>query len=163
MSQNFNSSRWPVTSALPNAAHILLAIFHEHIQMQSALHLRNCSPVLDSLLFIQVHLVNLLILYLFIFVILLGGEGRLGGLCARGGAAHVFCALELINATGQQHAIAVQHHGALAAGLGGKRKGHVARGRSLSNFHFNFDKVIFVELLLIETILKDLSINESLA
>lgn len=133
MSQNFNSSRWPVTSALPNAALILLAIFHEHIQMQSALHLRNCSPVLDSLLFIQVHLVNLLILYLFIFVILLGGEGRLGGLCARGGAAHVFCALELINATGQQHAIAVQHHGALAAGLGGERKGHVARGRSLSN------------------------------
>lgn len=87
----------------------------------------------------------------------------MGGLCARGGAAHVFCSLELIDATGQQHAIAVQHHGALAAGLGGKRKGHVARVRSLSNFHFNFDKVIFVELLLIETILKDLSINESLA
>lgn len=88
----------------------------------------------------------------------------MGGLGARGGAAHVFCALELINATGQQHAIAVQHHGALAAGLRGKRKGHVARGRSLLQFiNFNFDKVIFVELLLIEIILKDLSISESLA
>lgn len=85
------------------------------------LPLLNRSPVF--LLLHQIGFVNVLILYLLFFVVLLGGHGRWGGVPdARRGAAHVLCAVELVNATGQQHAIAVQHHGALGTGLTGQEK-----------------------------------------
>lgn len=85
------------------------------------LPLLNRSPVF--LLLHQIGFVNVLILYLLFFVVLLGGHGRRGGVPdARRGAAHVLCAVELVNATGQQHAIAVQHHGALGTGLTGWEK-----------------------------------------
>lgn len=83
----------------------------------------DCSPVLYSLVLIQVSLVNLLILYLLFFVLLLGGQGRRDGLPgAGGGAAHVLGAVELVDAAGQQHAVAVQHHGALGTGLTGQKR-----------------------------------------
>lgn len=72
----------------------------------------------------QVSLVDLLVLYFLILVILLGGWGcRSGG---RGGgvrrrAAHVLCAVELVNATRLQHAVAVQHHGAFRTSLSGQK------------------------------------------
>lgn len=84
----------------------------------------NCSPLRYGVLLIQVGLVDLLVLYLLIFVVLLGGQGRRGGLPgARVGAAHVLGAVELVDAAGQQHAVAVQHHGALGTGLAGLEEG----------------------------------------
>lgn len=82
----------------------------------------NRSP--DFLLLLhQIGFVNVLILYLLFFVVFLGGHGRWGGVPdARRGAAHVLCAVELVNATGQQHAIAMQHHGALGTRLAGQEK-----------------------------------------
>lgn len=74
------------------------------------------SPVF--LLLRQIGLVDLLVLYFLILVILLGCRG--GAPRARGGAANVFCAVELVNATGEQHAVAVQLHGAFGASLSTK-------------------------------------------
>lgn len=70
----------------------------------------------------QIGLVDLLILYFLILVILLGGWGR-GGVVAgvSGGAADVFCAVELVNAAGEQHAVAVQHHGAFGTSLSAQK------------------------------------------
>lgn len=114
MSQHFNSSRWPVIlcpSQRESAGYYAHNI--SYTQPQS-------SPVLYGILFFQVCLVDLLILYLLLFVVLLGGQGRWGGLpAARGRAAHVLCAVELVDAARQQHAVAVQHHGALGTGLTG--------------------------------------------
>lgn len=70
----------------------------------------------------QIGLVDLLILYFLILVILLGGWGRRGGVAdVRVGAADVFCAMELVNAAGEQHAIAVQHHGAFGTSLSAQK------------------------------------------
>lgn len=71
------------------------------------------------LLLRQIGLVDLLVLYFLILVILLGCRGGVAG--ARGGAANVFCAVELVNATGEQHAVAVQLHGAFGASLSAKK------------------------------------------
>lgn len=91
-----------------------------HTATDFALPLHSCSPVL---LLNQVGVVDLLILYLLLFVVLLGGQGRWNGVPgARGRAAHVLGAVELVNATGEQHAVAVQHHGALGTGLTGWKK-----------------------------------------
>lgn len=71
----------------------------------------------------QVGLVDVFVLHLLVLVVLLGGRRRRGGLPgAGGGAADVLSAVELIDAAGQQHAVAVQHHGAFGAGLAGDRK-----------------------------------------
>lgn len=48
-----------------------------------------------------------------------------------GGAADVLRAVEFVDAAGQQHAVAVQHHGAFGAGLPGD--GRWLRERGLNN------------------------------
>lgn len=93
-----------------------------------------------------------------------GRGGKVGWtLCERRGSTRILCL-----GTYQCHRAAACHSCAAPWSScrrpgGWKKRARGTGSVTLQFTSFNFDKVIFVELLLIETILKDLSINESLA